>query len=79
MPTITVDVVRGKIGRLKAGGAPGPDSVTKGSLLQYLVIVELLTALYNVALFGGVYLSQWRMHRTTPVSYTHLDVYKRQV
>ena len=35
MPVTTLEEVKGKVRLLKAGGAPGPDCVTKGGLLQY--------------------------------------------
>lgn len=65
VPFITLGEVKAKIRRLKAGGAPGPDGVTKSGVLKYRGIAEVLTALFNVALFGEVYPSPWKVHRTT--------------
>ena len=51
---ITLGEVKAKIRRLKAGGAPGPDGVTKGGILQNRGIAEVLTALLTSRSSGSI-------------------------
>lgn len=61
----TAEELRGRLGRLKAGGAPGLDGVTKGAIMALPNVTGTLAVLYNICLFRGIYPSSWLRNRTT--------------
>lgn len=61
---LTVGEVRKRLARLKPGGAPGPEGVTKPLLLRSPHIVGTLTLLYNILLFRQLYPRSWKKSRT---------------
>ncbi|XP_046677300.1 uncharacterized protein LOC124365367 [Homalodisca vitripennis] len=59
------DEVRRRVGRLKAGGAPGLDGVTKRAITGYAGAAGTHSVLFNICLFRGAFPSSWLRNRTT--------------
>lgn len=57
--------VRKRLARLKPGGAPGPDGITKKILMRSPNILGTLTVLFNILLFKQIYPRSWKRSRTT--------------
>ncbi|XP_046686485.1 uncharacterized protein LOC124372162 [Homalodisca vitripennis] len=63
-PFTSVEVLKG-IKRLKPGGAPGLDGVTKRGITNYPQAAGTLAVLFNIVLFRGAYPAAWQQNRTT--------------
>lgn len=67
-----------KIRRLRPGGAPGPDGVTKKGLTAYPHAANTLAVVFNVALFRGTYPRAWLKNRTTLIPKAGKDLAKAE-